>query len=32
MVKKERFEAEKGLLERVNKSLKQRIEFRLAYN
>jgi hypothetical protein len=32
MVKKERFEAEKGLLERVNKSLRQRIEFRLAYN
>ncbi len=31
-VKKERFEAEKGLLERVNKSLKKRIEFRLAYN
>jgi len=32
VVKKERFEAEKGLLERVNKSLKQRIEFRMAYN
>jgi hypothetical protein len=32
LVKKERFEAEKGLLERVSKSLKQRIEFRLAYN
>ena len=32
LVKKERFEAEKGLLERVSKSLKQRIEHRLAYN
>ncbi len=32
LVKKERFEAEKGLLERVNKSLKKRIEFRVAYN
>ncbi len=32
LVKKERFEAEKGLLERVSKSLKQRIESRLAYN
>lgn len=32
LVKKERFEAEKGLLERVNKTLKERIEFRLAYN
>lgn len=31
-VKKERFEAEKGLLERVNKSLKQRIDHRIAYN
>ena len=32
LMKKERFEAEKGLLERVSKSLKQRIEYRLAYN
>jgi hypothetical protein len=32
LVKKERFEAEKGLLERVSKSLKQRIEARVAYN
>ena len=32
LVKKERFEAEKGLVERVSKSLKQRIEYRLAYN
>ncbi|MEY4484664.1 MAG: hypothetical protein RL693_2116, partial [Verrucomicrobiota bacterium] len=32
LVKKERFEAEKGLLERVNKSLKKRIDFRVAYN
>lgn len=32
LVKKERFEAEKGLLERVSKSLKQRIEWRVAYN
>lgn len=32
LVKKERFEAEKGLLERVNKSLKKRIDFRMAYN
>jgi hypothetical protein len=32
LVKKERFEAEKGLVERVSKSLKQRIEHRLAYN
>ncbi len=31
-VKKERFEAEKGLIERVSKSLKKRIEYRLAYN
>ena len=32
LVKKERFEAEKGLLERVSKSLKQRIDARVAYN
>ena len=32
LVKKERFEAEKGLLERVAKSLKQRIDARVAYN
>ncbi len=32
LVKKERFEAEKGLLERVSKSLKKRIESRVAYN
>jgi hypothetical protein len=32
LVKKERFEAEKGLLERVGKSLKQRIDARVAYN
>lgn len=32
LAKKVRFEAEKGLLERVNKSLNQRIEARLAYN
>ena len=32
VVKKERFEAEKGLLERVGKSLKQRIDARVAYN
>lgn len=31
LAKKVRFEAEKGLLERVNKSLNQRIEARLAY-
>jgi hypothetical protein len=32
LVKKERFEAEKGLLERVRKSLKQRIDARASYN
>lgn len=32
LVRKERFEAEKGLLERVSKSLKQRIDARVAYN
>ncbi len=32
LVKKERFEAEQGLLERVSQSLKKRIEFRVAYN